>query len=161
MGFTPMTRHRQRARLVRAAVGGLHQAAAASGDDRVAGPSELGADLAHQPIIGVLAGGAGRAEHRHGRSYLGQSVEPAGELRRDLAHALGVRGTDGGRLVSEPLQELFVECPRCDAVHAAARTTARACRAISRSSRASITSVRTRAPGPVISRSPCPPALRC
>ena len=66
-----------------AAVGGLHHARAASGDDGVAGARQPGADLHGHAIGRVLGLGACRAEDADGLPQLGQGSETLDELRLD------------------------------------------------------------------------------
>ena len=100
---------RQRSGVPRAAVGGLHQAGAAAGDDRVAGPSQARADLANERVVGVLAWRSRRPEHRHRRPDVGEGVKAASELGSDVADTLGIGGAHPRRLVAEPQQQLLVE----------------------------------------------------
>ena len=100
---------RRRAGVPCATVGGLHQAGAATGDDRVSGPTELGADLMDERVVWMVSRRAGRAEDRHRRTDVGKRVESLRQLRRDLADAPGVGGPNVPGLVAEPQQQLLVE----------------------------------------------------
>ena len=65
------------------AVGGLHHARAASGDDGVAGARQPRPHLHGHPVGGILGLGAGRAEDADGRPQLRQGPEALDELRLD------------------------------------------------------------------------------
>ena len=66
-----------------AAVGGLHHARAASGDDGVAGARQPRPHLHGHPVGGILGLGAGRPEDADGRPQLRQGPEALDELRLD------------------------------------------------------------------------------
>ena len=93
---------RQRSRVARAAVGGLHQTGATAGDDGVAGVAEARADLPCERVVGMLGRRARRAEHGHRALHLGECVEAARELRGDVVDAIRVDSADCRRLPPEP-----------------------------------------------------------
>jgi hypothetical protein len=58
----------------------------------------------------MVGGRASRAEHGHGRADTPQPVEPDRELGRDVTDPVGIRDSVRGGLVSEPEEQLLVEC---------------------------------------------------
>src|SRR3954451_23749465 len=79
---------RARAGLARAAVGGLHRAGPAAGDDGEARRAEPAADLAGHLVLARAGRRARRAEDRDAALDAAQQLEAAGDL---VAHALDAR----------------------------------------------------------------------
>ena len=102
---------RERARVARAAVGGLHDPRAAAGDDREAGLAERAGGLARELVLGVVARRACRAEDRHRGTDARERSEALGQL---AAHALYARGVGLRRDDRLDLctKQLLVECRR-------------------------------------------------
>jgi hypothetical protein len=84
---------RQRADVPRAPVGRLHQPGAAAGDDRIAVPTQTGAQLPDQRVVGMLASRARRTEHGHGSPNLSERVKATSELGGDIVDTLSIGGT--------------------------------------------------------------------
>src|SRR4051812_40605343 len=96
---------RARAGLASAAVGGLHGARPAAGDDREAGLAEPAADLARQLVVLRARRRARRAEHRDAAVDAVQRLEPHLDLRGHPRDALlvGDQAQDGRDLGAEDL----------------------------------------------------------
>src|SRR5207247_9204583 len=104
--------YRPRARLVRAAVGGLHEPRAAPGDHREAGLAEQPREVAGQLVLRRPPRGAGGAEHGHTRPDMRQRVEAVLDLLPDALDArLVVEGRED--LGNLGLEQLLVERLRC------------------------------------------------
>ena len=85
---------RERARVARAAVGGLHDARPSAGDDREAGGPERSGGLACEGVLRVVAWRPGGAEDRHCRPHARQRPEALGQL---AVHALSPGSVRLGR----------------------------------------------------------------
>ena len=86
------------ARLLRAAVGGLHHSGPAAGDDREALLGELGRQPARRAVVAVPASDARRPEDADGRPDLREGVEALDELAHDPQRPPGVGVLEvGGR----------------------------------------------------------------
>src|SRR6187549_1876443 len=91
------------ARLLRAAVGGLHHSGAATGDDREALLGERGGQPARRPVVAVPASDARRPKDADGRPNVREGVEALDELAHDPERppGIGVLEVDGLPLRSE------------------------------------------------------------
>ncbi len=89
---------RQPAGLVGPAVGGLHQAGAAAGDDGEAGLGQGPAHLPGRLVHRVVLAEPGRAEDRDRGADLGQGVDPVDELPLNPEDPPGVGVGEGGHL---------------------------------------------------------------
>jgi hypothetical protein len=92
----------QPAGFLRAAVRGLHDAAATARHDGEARPGERAADVAGKFVVLVTGREACRPEDRHARPVELETLEPVQELEEEAHGALEVR-----RAVATPGQEVF------------------------------------------------------
>ena len=108
VGQLDVAADRQPAALLAAAVGRLHHARAAAGDDRVAGLGEPRAERSSGPArrSGSLGDRPGRAEDRSPPDRPGHRVEALDELGQDPEHPPRVRVEEGR--ADAPLEELLV-----------------------------------------------------
>ena len=89
-----------------AAVGRLHDAGSASGDDGEAAPGQQRAQPSRLGVHGIGVGDPGRAEDADGAPDPGQGIEPLHELGHDPQHPPLVgaqRVVDGSRLQQSPV----------------------------------------------------------
>ena len=96
---------REPARLRAAPVRRLHHARPAAGDHGVAGVGQRRAQRPPGRVLGVVARGAGRAEHGDRAGHLGQRAEPLHELGLDPQHPprVGVHPVARAAGVEQPL----------------------------------------------------------
>ena len=95
--------------LARAQVGGLHHAGPAAGDDREAGATEPGGDLARELVLGMAGRRARRAEDRHAPPHLLQRAKAVRELVVDALQPVRLGALRGDRRQLR-VEQLLVGC---------------------------------------------------